>query len=540
MVLGGGIAGIASAVFLLEQGYPVTLVEARRFLGGRVFSFTDEETGVPVDNGQHVIVGCCSYFIGFLKRLGVSDQWYLQPRLRLRVLDRQGKEGLLAASRLPAPFHLLPALLAYPHLETGDKIRAIAALARAKFTNRHQPYLEEMTFYQWLKQQGQSERAIQNLWNLLVMPTLNDDVREVSAAMGLMIVQEGMLEGYHNADVGYAADGLLAAIGEPAKKYLLDKGARLLLGSSVRRVCLGSNRVKGIELASGDVVTGEVYVSALPFSVLLGVLPGDIIEQPFLQRLSSLETSPIVNIHLWYDRPVMDGDFCALIDSPLQWVFNKSAILGGEHKDSPALSSEIKIPPAPLYQRGAGPHHPPLSQRERGDDPLSDSPPSQGGESQSLPPWEGGRLGWGLNGIGKSPFRKGGFRGISAHADQSPSREEETDQGQYICISVSAAWEYIDKAREELAQQFIDEMAEVFPRAREAKVKRSIVVKQRHATFRCLPGANELRPGSQTPIANLFLAGEWTDTGWPSTMESAVRSGYNAAQAIISSPQGGG
>ena len=106
------------------------------------------------------------------------------------------------------------------------------------------------------------------------------------------------------------------------------------------------------------------------------------------------------------------------------------------------------------------------------------------------------------------------------------------DGPQYICISLSAAWKYIDQPREELAQQFIALMAEAFPQARNATVERWVVVKQRHATFRCLPGAAASRPTSQTPIANLFLAGEWTDTGWPSTMESAVRSGYNAANAI--------
>ena len=105
--------------------------------------------------------------------------------------------------------------------------------------------------------------------------------------------------------------------------------------------------------------------------------------------------------------------------------------------------------------------------------------------------------------------------------------------GQHVCISISAAWDYIDQPRESLAKIFIAEMAEVFPQAREAKVMRSVVVKQRHATFRCLPGAGDLRPGCRTPLNNLFLAGEWTDTGWPSTMEGAVRSGYTAAGAII-------
>ncbi|MFQ6029925.1 MAG: FAD-dependent oxidoreductase, partial [Dehalococcoidia bacterium] len=338
---------------------------------------------------------------------------------------------------------LLPALLAYPHLSAVEKLRALWALGRARCTDRRQPRLERITFYQWLKQRGQSERAIQNLWNLLVEPTLNDNVREVSAAMGLMIVQDGMLQGYHSADLGYPLDGLLPALGEPARQLLEQRGVGLRLGGTVRELLLESQQALGVKLASGEVISGQYYVSALPASSLLEILPAEVDDQPWVERLKGLETSPIVNVHLWYDRPVLEGDFYAFVDRPLQWVFNKSLILQEAHP------------------------------------------------------------------------------------------EEINAEEQHICISLSAAWQYIDRPREDLARQFIDEMAEAFPLARSAEIKKVTVVKQRHATFRCLPGAGDRRPGSRTPVANLFLAGEWTDTGWPSTMESAVRSGYNAARAII-------
>jgi uncharacterized protein with NAD-binding domain and iron-sulfur cluster len=204
--------------------------------------------------------------------------------------------------------------------------------------------------------------------------------------------------------------------------------------------------------------------------MLCRILPETVLEQPFFQRLKELQTSPIVNLHLWYDRPVMEESFCAFVDSPLQWVFNKTKIM-------------------------------------------------------SLDPRYGG-------GMGEKPA---GRRDDLPHADASSGKPAQG--GQYICISLSAAWDYIDRPREELVSQFTSEMAQAFPLAREAVVQRAIVVKQRQATFRCLPGAGFRRPGSRTPIPNLFLAGEWTDTGWPSTMESAARSGYNAAQAIVSSPE---
>ena len=431
---------------LLEQGYPVKLVEARNFLGGRAFSFVDRETGATMDNGQHIIVGCCAYFIEFLRRLGVSEKWYLQPSLQMRILDRRGKVGILKSGGLPPPFHLLISFLTYPHLGLWEKMWVLRALIRVRFTERSQPELEKVTFYQWLKQQRQSGQAIQNFWSLLVKPTLNDDVKDVSASMGLMIVQEALLNGYHNPDVGYALDGLLPSIGDPAYKYLLDQGCHVMLGSPVRRIMGDAMGVSSVSLASGEQVNGEIWVSALPPDTLFRILPEGVIDAALIfSQLAGFETSPIVNIHLFYDRRVMDGEFLAIVDSPLQWIFNKGSILEGS------------------------------------------------GTSGSS------------------------FVG-----------------GQHICISVSAAWEYIDRNREEISDEFIREMAEVFPAARDAKVLRSLVVKQRNATFRCFPGVNDLRPASVTPISNLFLAGEWTDTGWPSTMESAVRSGYNAAHAIVS------
>ncbi|MCH7620434.1 MAG: FAD-dependent oxidoreductase, partial [Chloroflexi bacterium] len=326
VVLGGGVAGIATAVYLLDRGYRVDLIEARGFLGGRSFSFTDKEREVAVDNGQHVIIKGCSQYLDLLQRLGALDRWYQQPRLQLRILDSHGNSGILSSSRLPSPLHLAPSFFRYTHLGFRDKFRVALALLRAKFTDRHEPYLEHITFKEWLDQQGQTERAVQNFWNLLLMPTLNDHVQDVSAAMGLMIVQEGMLAGNHSADLGYAQDALLNALGEPAREYLDHRGARLILSSPIRRLMMKSGGMRAVELSSGEILSGRIFVSALPFDALLRVLPQEALEMPYFQRLTGLESSPIVNIHLWYDREVMAQDFCVFVDSPLQWVFNKSRI----------------------------------------------------------------------------------------------------------------------------------------------------------------------------------------------------------------------
>ena len=437
VIVGGGIAGIAAALALRDAGYPATLIESRRFLGGRAFSFIDAATGQAVDNGQHIIVGRCHYFRRLIARLGVRDKWHLQPRLNAPILNRQGKTGRLTAWPLPSPLHLLLPFLGYAHLKPGERARAVAAMAAARRVDRNNPELEKITFRQWLEEHNQSEGSVNNLWNLLIEPTLNDNAREVSAAMGLMIIQEGLLRERNGANIGYPKTGLTAALGEPARQCLEQGGVRLILGKPARRFLIANGQVDGVELADGQIRRGRAYISALPFDAMLNLLPPETRQWNYFRRIEGLEWSPIVNIQLWYDQPVMEGDFYAFIDRPLQWVFNKSGIQGG---------------PGP---------------------------------------------------------------------------------GQQIGISLSAAGQYIDQSPEELTRSFAAEVAAAFPAAKNARLTQARVVKQRMATFRCRPGAAALRPGPATPLPNFFLAGEWTATGWPATMESAARSGGAAAQRAI-------
>ncbi len=451
---------MAAACSLVESPTPfrVTLVERRPFLGGRAFSFIDPETGFQVDNGQHVFLGCCTYYIDFLRKLGTYPMAHLQPTLQLKVLDGNGKVGRLGAAPLPAPFHLLPSFLRYPHLSLKERLLVIYGLTKILLANRQHPSLEGETFHHWLVRRHQSERAIENFWNLLILPTLNDDIRQVSASMGLMIFQEGVLKGRRSSAVGYSRVGLSALMGEAAEAFIRRHGGQMLMGKQAARLLVEGTKIQGVELRDGEVIQGDFYVSALPFDALNSIVPMEELTPEAAQlfkTISGLSTAPVVNMHLWYDRPVMEEEFVAFVDHPIQWVFNKSRILGGYHP-----------------------------------------------------------------------------------SEETASSEQNREVGQYLCISLSGAWDYIQRPKEELRQMFIEAMANVFPKAKEAKVVRSLVVKQEHATFRCVPGTASMRPPTETPIENLFLAGEWTDTGWPSTMEGAVRSGVNAANAIISRTRG--
>ena len=441
VVIGGGLAGLSAACALVDQGVQVTLLEKRPFLGGRAYSFTDAETGQEVDNGQHVYLGCCTAYTGFLQQLGVFERTTLQRRLRIPVVDRKGKVGLFSSAPfLPAPLHLLPSFLTFPHLGLRDKIRAALTMLSIHRMDRekHRDALEAQTFKDWLKHHGQSERSCDVLWNLITLPILNDSVSDVSAYMGIMAFQDGLLHGRNSANIGFSRVGLTELISDAAKDYITQHGGQVLLGNTAIKLIITNGNVTGVDTGS-EVLQADTVVSAVPWDVLPELLPQELIADPFFVPANKLEWAPIVGIHVWYDRPVMEEEFLATLDSPLQWVFNKSSI-------------------------------------------------------QGLP-----------------------------------------GPGQYLCVSMSGAWEHAPMTKEALRAIVLPELERVFPEAAAATVERFIVVKQLAATFRCTPGAQAHRLPQQTPVGNLVLAGDWTQTGWPATMESAVRSGLLAAEEAVRS-----
>ena len=437
-MLGGGLAGLSAARSLIEMGFEVLLVEKRPFLGGRAFSFYSRDVDLEVDNGQHVFMGCCTYYIDFLRTIGAYKDATLQDSLHAEVI-LDGKRGTLSSSPLLGPLHLIPSFIRYPHLGMGDKVRAVFGLLKAKLTDRRKntESLDSQTFYDWLKRHHQSERAIENIWNLIILPTLNDDVRSVNADMALMVIQEGLLKRPRDAAIGYARVGLGSIADVHARRFIQDNGGSIIPGKTVRSLTFDDNRLWGARLSDGTTLEADAYVSALPFDSLLDCLPPEWASDPFFKLVAGLTSAPIVNVHIWYDRKVMEDAFVAFLNSPIQWAFNRSLIQGNRNHS-----------------------------------------------------------------------------------------------GQYVCISLSGAWEYIDAPKDELQKLFEGEMRRAFPPARRATIQKSLIIKQPNATFRCVPGISTHRPPQETPISNLFLAGDWTDTDWPSTMEGAVRSGVFAARAL--------
>ena len=426
VVCGGGLAGVAAACEASLLGARVTLVERRPFLGGKAFSFVDDETGAEVDNGQHVFLGCCTAYIALLRLIGAEANTTLQPALDAPVRDRAGRAGALRASRLPAPLHLGPSFLGYPLLSHREKLRTTRALAALATLRDGTGALDEVTFAAWLEAHGQSAGAIARFWDLIVLPTCNDRSDHVSAALGAFVFREGFFRTRTGSAIGWSRVGLTRLVDPPARRFLGARGARVVTDQGVQRV-----DGQAVSLSGGEMLQADAVVLALPPARAREVCPEALPADP------ELGASPIVNVHLWYDRPVMDGLFTAVVDSPAQWVFNRTAMAAA------------------------------------------------------------------------------------------------TGPGQHLAVSISGARAEVTRPKPELVAAISDELAHLFPAAGRARVERAVCVKEPEATFAAAPGQARKRPGTRTSADGVFLAGAWTDTGWPATMEGAVRSGMVAARAAV-------
>ena len=423
-VVGGGLAGIAAALELADTGSTVTLYEARTRLGGATYSVRRKDHWI--DNGQHVLLRCCTAYRGFLARLGVEHLVPIQPRLRIPVLRENEPPAFLRRALLPAPLHLVPTLLRYSTLRTRDRLNALRGAAALRKLDPADERLDAQTFGAWLGAHKQSNAAVAELWNLITLPTLNLPASEGSLALATMVFRTGLLDAADACDIGIPAVTLQRLHGDAASTALDRAGVRVELGMPVRAV-------EGRKLQLDDgAVDADAVIVAVPHESVARVVPPAAVDADAIARLGS---SPIVNLHVHFDRRVLDEPFAAAeAASPLQWLFDRTEASGV-----------------------AG--------------------------------------------------------------------------GQLVSVSLSGAQADIGEPLATLRERYVPALERLLPAARTAEVLDFTATREPRATFRAVPGTARLRPGPRTAVPGLYLAGAWTNTGWPATMESAVRSGVAAARA---------
>jgi squalene-associated FAD-dependent desaturase len=426
VVIGGGVAGIVAALDCAAAGASVTLVEVRPRLGGAAYSIERDE--LWLDNGQHVFLRCCTAYRELLAQLGSEDLIELQPRLEIPVLAPGRPPAWLRRGNARPPLHLAGALLRYPHLSLRERIAA----GRAALALGHVGADDTRTLGSWLTDHGQSAHAIAVLWDLIALPTLNVPAAEASLALGAFVFQQGLLRDAAAGDIGLHRAPLQQIIGDPAARALAAAGVTVHLRWPAQSVTKIGGRFAVVGPASSWLGADAVVV-AVPHDRAAGLLPPEALREASWP--GALRSSPIVNVHVVYDRRVLPHRFAAGVDTPVQYVFDRT----------PAA-------------------------------------------------WKG---------------------------------------RQYLAVSLSGAREEMGMSTAALRERYVAALADLLPAAATARVEHFSATKEHAATFRAVPGTAALRPGAQTSIEGLVLAGAWTATGWPATLEGAAISGRAAASAVL-------
>ena len=443
VIVGGGLAGLAAAVALVESSAPIqiTLVESRPRLGGRASSFPDPLTGELVDNCQHVSMACCTNLTDFCRRVGTDHLFKRVPDVRF--LSPEGRLSRLEAGPWPAPLHLAGSFLRANYLTPIERLRVAYGMARLKGWRPTQQADAGESVLSFLLRNGQTERTIRRYWATVLISALNEQLHQMDISHARKVFVDGFLR---HRD-GYRMEIPLVPLGElyghRLGSWLADHGVEVRLTTGVKSVAVddqGPGAVTGVRLRSGEWLAADAVIMAAPFDRVAGLIPDSIRQRiPSLADVERIESSPITGVHLWFDRPVCPHEHVVTVDRLIHWVFDHSAIQG-----------------------------------------------------RTAPGTDG--------------------------------------TGQYLQIVISASYDLQALTKTEIRDAVLAELTAIWPAAADAELLRWWVVTEHGATFAVRPGVDALRPPQRTPVPGLFLAGDWTDTGWPATMEGAVRSGYRAAE----------
>lgn len=420
IVIGGGLAGLSSAVFLADSGLSVEVIEASSRLGGRAYSFIDKQTDSSIDNGQHILMGCYEDTLRFIKLIGAEKNLFIQKKLEVNFLKPGFSVQKLKAFPLPYPFSLLCGLLNYKALLLNERLRFLKFFLKIYFSSSKK--LENLSVFDWLEIEGQTEKIQKAFWELLAVGALNANIKKASASTFSDILKKIFFRGNKSAVIIIPGKGLSDVFCADAENFLRNHQSVISLNEEAIGFIWDREKITCIKTNKREIKDFDFLVTAVPPFALQRIIP-----DYYFEGMNDFEYSTIVNIHIWLKENRLPEKFYGLIDSPVQWIFN---------------------------------------------------------------------------------------------------------HGTHLTLVISDANYLADTAKEEIINMAAEELCR-YTGIEKKMITAYKVIKEKRATF--IPSAKILnkRPAPQSNFNNLLFAGDWINTGLPSTIESAVKSGRMAAELIV-------
>lgn len=469
-IAGAGLAGMTTAVDLVDAGHEVEIFESRPFVGGKVGSWVDPD-GNHVEMGLHVFFGCYYNLFALMKKVGAFDDLLLKDHVHT-FINRGGETGSLDF-RFPvgAPLHGLKAFFTTSQLSVQDKIQNSIALGTSPIVRGLIDFdgamktirkLDKVSFADWFRGQGGNQNSLKRLWNPIAYALGFIDTENISARCMLTIFQ------FFATKTEASMMRMLAGspseyLHKPIVEYLESKGTKIYTRRRVREIQFeeaAETRVTGLVVANGETeenITADAYVFACDVPGIQKILPPAWRKWSEFDNIYKLDTVPVATVQLRFDG----------------WVTEME-----DEAKRKQLSHAVGIDNL-LYSADAD------------------------------------------------------FSCFADLALTSPKDYYKEGQGSLLQLVLTPGDPFIKQSNEAIAQHVLKQVQDLFPSARELNMTWFSVVKLAQSLYREAPGMDVFRPAQKTPIANFFLAGSYTQQDYIDSMEGATLSGHQAAKAIL-------
>jgi uncharacterized protein with NAD-binding domain and iron-sulfur cluster len=448
IIVGGGPAGLAAAAYLADAGRTALILEKRPILGGKLSSWRDRD-GDILETGLHSFFGGYDTVHAMLRRVGISHHVLWQPHTLTFAMppgfsNRVGSSAVFEEfhfTNAPSPFNGIGAVLNARYVfNAWEKVLfATGTLPVLVGDHAYAERQDDITYTEWHRRRGMSEHMLQTFFAPMALALNFTPVGAISAEAMLRVMayfassrdasRAGFLDGPPN-------DRLI----EPIANHVRERGQRIESTARVGELLFSSDGATGVRTTDGRVFEAKNVILATPVHDAAKLLPAEMLRDPLVAGVGKLTSSPVINAHLWFDRPV----------SPhTNLIFGAGTLL---------------------------PVHADLGQASPG-------------------------YGW----PGKS----------------------------FIEICVAPADELMALDDDTVIERVMRDMTKLYPLATKETLVKAKLVRVPKSVYRASPGAERLRPGSRTPVANLFLAGCYTNHRFPASIEGAMRSARAAVDALL-------
>ena len=353
VIAGAGLAGLSCAKYLADAGHTPIVLERRDVLGGKVAAWKDED-GDWYETGLHIFFGAYPNMLQLFKELDIEDR--LQWKDHTMIFNQPETPGTYSRfdfPDVPAPINGLIAILRNNDMLTwGEKIKFGLGLLPAII--KGQKYVEEMDQYswsEWMAKQNIPPRVEKEVFIAMskAFNFINPD--EISATI-LLTALNRFLQEKNGSKMAFLDGSPTERLCQPIVDYITERGGEVRLNAPLKKIVLNDDGsvkhyvITGLNGAPEEILTADLYVSAMPVDPLKSMLPKPWREEAFFKKLDGLQGVPVINLHLWFDRKLTDIDHLLFSRSPLLSVYADMSNTCREYSDPNKSMLELVLAPA--------------------------------------------------------------------------------------------------------------------------------------------------------------------------------------------------